>query len=460
MRVLTAFSLAIATLAALPAAPVFAQGADKQSPPAPGSPKAFTLPVADTFTLSNGLGVTLVPYGTVPKATVYLAVDAGNVDEAANQVWLADLTGAFLKEGTTTASAAEVAERLARAGGSLDVSVRPDVSSISTDVLSEFAADAVAVIADIVQRPAWPESELARLKADLVRNLSVARSTPGAQAQELFAKALFGDHPYGRVFPTEASLNALTLADAKAFHAAHFGAGRSHLYVVGRFDADAVRAAVRRSFEGWGRGTPVRREPPTLSTRKALHVADRPNAPQSTLYVGLPVIDPSHEDYVVLRVTNALLGGSFGSRITRNLREQKGYTYSPTSQLAAHPKATYWAEIADVTTAATGASLTEINLEIERLRNEAPSEEEVLGITTYMSGLFVLQNSSRGGIIGQLEHVRQYGLGPDHLSTLVQRIRAVTPRDVHRIARQYIDPAKMTTVVVGDRAEIDAQLKP
>ncbi len=282
--------------------------------------------------------MTLVPYGTIPKVTVHLAIDAGNVDETPQQVWLADLTGALLKEGTRTRSAEAVAESLAKMGGSLGVGVGLDVTSITTDVLSEFAAGAVGVLADVAQHPALPASELPRLKADLARTLSLQRSQPQSLANEQFARALYGDHPYGRIFPTEAMLDGFTHADVQAFHARTYGASRAHLYVVGRFDADAVRKAIRASFGSWPRGTAARRTPPTPSMTRTLHVIDRPKAPQSTLYIGLPVIDPSHPDYIALRVTNALLGGSFASRITANIREQKGYTYSPNSSLSVAPE--------------------------------------------------------------------------------------------------------------------------
>jgi zinc protease len=455
---LTTFVLAPALLGAATAA--FAQAPGRQAPPAGDTPKPFALPAAETLTLPNGLGVTLVPYGTVPKASVYLAIDAGNVDETAQQVWLADLTGELLKEGTRTRSAEAIAESLAKMGGSLRVGVGPDVTSIAADVLSEFVAGAIEVLADVAQHPALPASELPRLKGDLVRNLSLARSQPQSLASERFASALYGSHAYGRVFPTEAMVNGFTHADVTAFHAANFNASRAHLYVVGRFDAEAVRKAVRAGFGTWPTGTAARRVPPTPSTARTLHVIDRPKAPQSTLYVGLPVVDPSHPDYVALRVTNALLGGSFASRITANIREQKGYTYSPSSALSVHPKVAHWVEVADVTTAVTGASLKEIFYEVDRLRKEAPPEEELAGIRNYMAGVFVLQNSSRSGIIQQLELTRQHGLGADYLRTLVQKMRAVTPADVQRIAQTYLDPAKMTLVVVGDKAVITEQLEP
>lgn len=198
---------------------------------------------------------------------------------------------------------------------------------------------------------------------------------------------------------------------------------------------------------------------PSPESGRAVYLVDSPGAVQSTIYLGLPVIDPSNPDYIPLQVTNALLGGSFASRITSNIREQKGYTYSPFSTLSSRYRDAYWAEIADVTTDVTGPALTEIFFEIDRLRGEPPSEEELRGIQNYLAGTFVLQNSSRGGIISQLSFINLHGLGRDWLESYVPRVYEVTPAEVMHIARTYLDPSRMTIVVVGDRSKIEDQLR-
>jgi zinc protease len=447
--------LAIFTIA-LGLAPVFAQNA----PPVGGKAKPFNLPKSERFTLKNGMQVTLVPYGAVPKVAVTAVVRAGSFNESEDKVWLADLTGQMMKEGTSAKNAARLAEEFSRMGGGLSVGAGADTTNVSTDVLSEFGPEAVALLADVIQRPALPESELARLKNNQLRQLSVAKSQPGPLANERFRQILYPGHPYGRIFPTEAMINGLTIEDVRAFYKNNFGAARTRLYVAGQFDAKAIRAAITQAFDAWARGTEPAMNIPKPTAAKTLNLIDRPNATQSTLYIGLPVVDPSNPDYIPFAVTNALLGGSFSSRITLNIRENKGYTYSPTSQHSIRFRDAYWVEIADVTTAVTGASLKEIFYEIDRLRKEAPPEDEVSGIKNFLAGIFVLQNSSRQGVIGQLAFADLHGLPADYLSTYVQKVMAVTPADVKRIAEQYINPDKMTLVVVGDRSKIAEQLAP
>jgi predicted Zn-dependent peptidase len=187
---------------------------------------------------------------------------------------------------------------------------------------------------------------------------------------------------------------------------------------------------------------------------------ERPGAPQSTLYLGLPVAYPGTPDYIALEVTNALLGGSFASRVTSNIREQKGYTYSPRSVLSSRYHDAYWAQMADVSTEVTGPALKEIFYEIGRLRDEAPPEKELEGIKNFISGVFVIRNSSRDGIINQLNVVDLHGLGEDYLRTYVQKVNAVTPAQVRDMTKKYLVPEQMAIVVVGDREKIADQVAP
>ena len=433
---------------------------EKQKPPTPGTPRNFSIPEVRRFELPNGLKVRFVSYGEVPKVTVRLVTQTGNVDESENEMWLADLTGALMKQGTTSRSAPRIAQEMAMMGGTLDVAVGMNQTTIGTDVFSESADDAVALIADVARNPLFPEADLGRIKADLVRDLSIRRSQPGPIAAEKFSQVLFGKHAYGRTFPTDAALQGYTLEQVRAFHERSFGASRSALYVVGRFDAAAVEGAIRRHLGEWPAGSPPAKPQVTPVRARSLHLIDRPGAVQSTVYIGLPVVDATHPDYLALTVMNALLGGSFGSRITSNIREQKGYTYSPGSTITTRLGAAAWLEMADVTTNVTGASIHEILKEIDRLRTEPPSSEELRGIQNFLAGNFVLRNSSRSSIAMQLAFIDLYGLSDDYVRTYVQSVYALTPADVQRLAKTYIDPAKLAIVVVGDREKVAGQLKP
>ena len=429
------------------------------TPPKPGVPRDFTVPEPKRFTLDNGLEVALVQWGTMPKVRVTLRVRTGNAFEGPNEVWLSDLTGDLMREGTATRTAAQISEEAARMGGSLTVSVGGDVTTIGGDVLSEYAAPMTELVADVARNPRFPESELPRLKANMLRTLAVSLTQPQQLAVQKFRAVLYGDHPYGRVFPTEEMIKAYTLDQARQFYAANFGAARSRLYVVGRFEAAATEAAIRKAFAGWSRGPEPKTEPAKPASTRAIHIIDRPGAPQSTVIIGMPTVDPSHPDFIPLEVMDSLLGSSFASRITRNIREDKGYTYSPFSELSVRYRDGYWAQNADVTTTVTGPSIKEIFAEIDRLQAEPPSREELTGIQNYLAGTYVLQNSSRGGITNQLGYMDLHDLPPSYASTYVKQVYAVTPQQVSEMARKHLTDEQATIVIVGDRKVIEEQVK-
>jgi len=434
--------------------------AQKQSPPEGGQPKDFKLPTKQTFTLDNGMGVTMIPFGTLPKVLARVVMRVGNLNESEDAVWLADLTIEMLKEGTTSRDAETIATEAASMGGSIDVSIGTDQSWIGGDVLSEFGPGLVRLLADIVQNPGFPEAEFQRLQKDFVRDLSIEKTRARNLAREEFRKVLYGDHPYGRLYPTEEMLEGYTLDDVSNFYDSNFGAGGTHIYLVGKFDHNHMKKAVHEAFGDWDRGPdPTINIPSPVSTRK-VYLVDRPDAPQSTIFFGLPVIDPSHEHFTALEVTNNILGGYFSSRITANLREDKGYTYSPRSSISTRFRNAYWVEVADVNTEATGASLKEIQYEIDQLQSEPVSEEEIKGVQNYMAGNFVLQNSSPNGIVRQLVFMNLHGLPDEYLNNYVKNIYSVRPEDVQKMATGILDDERMSIVVVGDIKTIQSQVEP
>lgn len=432
---------------------------EKELPPVGGTPKNFNLPEKEVVEFDNGLRLVLIPYGSIPKASIRINLKTGNINESPDQVWLSDLMADLMEEGSTTRSSRAIADEMAGMGGNLNIGVGMHNSSLSASVLYEFTPDAISLLADVLRNPAWPAGELDRLKGDMKRSLAVQLSRPRAQGSRDFMASIYPDHPYGRVYPTEAQIDGYTVEDIRGFYEANFGAARTTVYVAGNFDAGAVKKAVEESLGDWKSGSPASYPLAVAVSQGEVKIIDRPGAPQSTLFYGLPVADPSNPDYLALDVTNSILGGSFASRITSNIREDKGYTYSPTSVMADNYRTGIWYELADVTTEHTGASLAEIKKEIERLQQEPPTREELDGIINYESGIFVLQNSSPNGIIGQLVFLDTHDLDESFLSNKVANMHAITPEQIMEMTKKYIRPEQMTLIVVGDKAKIEGQLE-
>ncbi len=432
----------------------------KETPPAGGKPKAFVFPKQDTYKLPNGMSVTLVQYGAVPKVAIQAVIRAGSLNEKPEKRWISDMVATMLKDGTANRSAEQIARETADMGGSIFTSASTDKTTVGGEVLSEFGTRFIGLMADVILNPKFAAADLEKNRSNKLRENAIGRAQPSNIAWEKFRKTIFPGHPYGDIFASDEVIKGYTLDDVKAFYGEQFGAARTHLYVVGQFDAAQMKSEIAKAFSSWKKGPDAIRSVPAPYSGRSMTVIDRPGAPQSTIYLGMPAVSPSDADFIKFTVMDSLLGSSFGSRITSNIREAKGYTYSPNSFVWNRYKTGYWIENADVTTEATGASVKEILFEIERLKNEPPSEAELQGIKNYLVGIYVLQNSARTGVIGQLENGNYNELSKDYLDTYVQNLSAVTPADVSEMVRKYLSADKMTLVVVGDRSKIDAQLKP
>ncbi len=430
----------------------------QEAPPRPGPPRAFQLPTPVTTNLPNGIKATFVDFGVVPKATIAIAVRTGNLNEG-KQTWLADLTADLMKEGTPRRTAQQIAEAATLMGGELNISTGPDQTFLQLDVLAEYVPDAVALLAEVLTQPKLPESELPRIRQDYTRNLSVALTQPQALAGAAMAELLYGDHPYGRTFPTPEQLQSYTIEDVRKYYDGNFGARRTRVYIAGRFDRAKAEKAIHETLGTWREGPAPLELPPADAGSRQLKLIDRPDAPQSTLRIGKRVIDMRQPDFMALSVTNSLLGGVLMSRITMNLREDKGWAYSPGSGLETKYHQVTWIENADVKSASTGPAITEVFKEIELLRAEPPTEPELTAIKNYRNGVFVMGTATRSGLIGQLAQMDLQGLPPDWLTTFPQRMYAVTPAQITKAANDHLDPKRMSVVIVGDLNTVRPQLE-
>ncbi len=400
--------------------------------------------------LPSGMRTALVQSGTVPVVALRLVVEAGSAHLAPGQAWLDRLLHDFLREGSATHDRAAFADALAAMGGRLDVEGDEHTTVLRAQVLAEHAAEAAGLLIGLARAPRIPVEETARLVADQQRGAEIASQEPQWRAHATFRAALYGHHPYAVVLPDAEALGGLTAQDARAFWERHSGAGRSTLMAAGKFDADAVLEAAARASDGWStpEGVPVQRA--QMNQTRMVRFVPRPGSEQTTLRIGVPVPPPGHGDYIAIEVANALLGGSFNSRITQNIREQKGYTYSPSSQISTRPRDAYWVESADVTTAVTDAALGEILGEIDRLRSSMPPADEVASVANYVAGISAIRGATLSGLLDHLEFIALHGLDDGYTAAYEARVRDVTPAEVWRVTRDYLRPNRLTIVAVGD----------
>jgi zinc protease len=427
--------------------------------PVAGKPKDFVLPKSKKIQLPNGFRATMVPYGNMPKLNVLAVVKTGQVHEKANEKWLARFTGKLMEEGSKKTDFETLSKKVAAMGGRLSVNVGMETITIGGSVLSEYGPEFIALIAEILTDPSFPAHSGDRLKNDLKRDLSVKKAQPDAQASEKFFTIIYKDHPYSTKLPTDEMLNSFTVEKARTFYRSNFGAQRTTLYVAGKFDEQGVSKSINDHFSSWAKGPAVNYPTATASRTNEIATIERPDAPQTVILLGTPVAEVRSPDYTQLDVTNSLLGGSFGSRITTNIREEKGYTYSPYSTIQNRQKIGVWYEKADVTSEHTAASLNEIAKEIRQLQATPPDAKELKGIQNYEAGSFVLNNSSTDGIISQLNFMDMHGLQENYLTNRIRDIYSVTPAQVQAIAKKYLDYDKMTLVLLGDKKQLETQMQ-
>jgi zinc protease len=446
-----AVAMAFATIAAA-----------QTTPPPPAPARSIQWPSIVESKLGNGLTVVLVPTHSVPKITAELSILAGRGTSYKTQPGVAQLAARVASEGTATRTSIEIKQELRSIGGVLTTGVDNDATTITASSLAEFAPKLLDLLSDVARHPAYPQSEVALAKTNLAQEIEEERSTPDFLAQEAMDKALFGAHPYGFTVPDPAAITRVTRASLKTFAAAHYLPNNATLVVVGDFEPATMRAEVERTFGSWKRVAlpPTPRVVLPVREKRQIYVIDRPGSVQSTIIIGAAAPPRRSPDYIPLRTTNMIFGGSFYSRLTRNIREGKGYTYSPYSTANLRRAAGSFETGASVRNEVTGPTILEMLYELDRMRVMPVMAEELESAKTYSIGGMELELEAQASLAGRITSIYVDELPHDFLQTFREKINALTPADVQRNAARYFDTYRGAIVVVGDYKAIKDQLTP
>jgi predicted Zn-dependent peptidase len=431
-----------------------------QERPTVGPERPFQLGPRVERTLPNGLRVVVARQNAVPKLSITLTVLSGYSSDPADLTGLANFTADAIQEGTKTRTSREIRRDVFGMGGSLSATVSQDFSSLSARGLAEFAPRLIDLIADVAMNPALPADEIAILKRQRMQNAAQQKSSPQFLANREFRRALFGSHPYARTSETEETIQAIDRARLVAFHRDHYRPNNALLIIVGAVDSDAMVAAAEKSFGAWTKGDvpkPAFAAPPA-TTGRHVYFIQRPNSIQSSIAMGNIVVKRGDPRWYELSLGNSLFGGAFNSRIVRNIREEKGYTYSPGSVLTGFADAGFYRFTADVRNEVTGATLAEVFKEIDTFRAEGSDGDELQGAKSYLRGLFPVQTATQSGLAATLNNVYVFGLPKDYTETYRAKIAAVTPAQVKSGASTLLGSQNTVIVIVGDWAKVKDQL--
>jgi predicted Zn-dependent peptidase len=425
--------------------------------------KPFAAPNVKATTLDNGLTVWLVSEPGFPQIALDLAVRGGYAADPAERPGISELLANTLAEGTASRSAKQIAQEVQAAGGDLSAAPHADSLEVSLTVLTDKIEPGLAVFSDVVENASFPDAEVALARRNAAQQLQQQEADASFLASRATAQVLFGSHPYHVISPTQASIDASTAAGLRDLFAQRFRPDQAILIAVGDFHNDPMLELIRSKFGQW-KSPSVPSVPPTPApaseVKHAIFIVPRPGSVQTTLELATFGPLRSDPDYPAAVVANAIYGGMFGSRLTLNIREDKGYTYSPYAFVRSYRAAGYIASRADVRNAVTAPTLNEVIYELNRMVTTSPTDDELATARRYLVGIQAIELQARASIAAQLAGIWVDGLPPDELSIYGKKIAATTGADLDAAALKYFPAARSAIVAVGEEKVIRDALAP
>ncbi len=437
--------------------PVFtlAAEASRVSAPEAGAAVAAKVPPAVEKTLANGLRVVIAPKPGLPLISASLRVGAGGSLDPAKKLGLASMTAELMTRGTKSRSATEIASQIESLGASIGASAGPDASDVSISTRSDKVGAAFAIMADVVQNPAFDGEELKRARQETLDGLMLQLRQPSSVGSMAMTRALFGAAPYGNVMTPE-TLKALNTKDLLAFHRSAWKPGSSVLVIAGDITPEAGFKLAETAFGGWAGATGGAAATTATAAKTPAPksvVVDIPQVGQAAVLLGR--VGPSRlsTDYVQTAVANAVLGDGYSSRLNSEIRIKRGLSYGARSGLSARKSSGPIVASAQTRNDAVPQVIDLMISEFTRLGNEPIGDKELAARKAYIIGGFGRSVETTSGVAGQYSALAQFGLPLEKLQTYSSDIAAVTAEQAGAAARNYFDPAKATLVVVGDAAK-------
>ncbi|GAB4436810.1 MAG: pitrilysin family protein [Anaerolineae bacterium] len=418
-------------------------------------------PPFEQFTLDNDLNVIFVPQAETPKLRLQLNVGGSNAAAPAEQQGVADLMADLLTKGTESRSAAEIAETIEAAGGSVGSSAALEWTSLSVDAPTTETTLAFDLLSDMARHSTFPEKEFDVVKTQTLTFLEQDEVNPASMANRQFGRLAYGGHPYGFITNLE-TVGSLTREDVAEFHQTYYKPNNALLVIVGDITAEEAKAETERVFGDWAAGNvPDFLDYPAakLGDTSLIYLVDRPTSEQATVQVGNRAIDARNPDRYALSVVNTVLGGGSSSRLYTNLREDKGYTYGVYSRFGRPNDTSTFRVVGDVSQDHAADAVQEILSELERIRTEPIAEQELTDAKNQLIGNFALAIEQPSDFADQLATRYLTGIPIEELNDYLQAIEQVTAEEAQAAAAKYIDSDQPIIVVVGDAEAVKPQLE-
>ncbi len=433
--------------------------------PKPGVPRPYQFPAFERTRLANGLTLITIQLDGRPLVSANMVLLNGAADEPATEAGATVLAARAMSEGTERFDAIALVEAAERLGASLHAEASWDAMTAGVEVTASRLEPALELLAEMVGRPTFPPREVERLRDERLNDILQARADPRRRADEAFVDAIYtDDSPYHRPAAGTAETVAILSRDhARRSWERGMDPAALTLVVGGDLRGVDVAAIAQGLFGGWeaARGAAQPRPVVARSAQdgRLVRLVHRPGSVQSEIRIGHPGLPRRIPDFHALSVMGAILGGLFNSRLNRNLREDKGYTYGAGAGFDLRRGPGPFAARAAVNTEVTVPAIAEMLRELERMRDEPVTDDELAAGRDFLVGVFPLRFETPGPVVGAIAGLVVHDLPDDELARYRPQIEAVTIEDVHRVAREHLHVDRAAVVLVGDADAVAADIE-
>jgi len=404
--------------------------------------------------LPNGLTVLHTERHNLPIVMVTMLVRASPLNEAPDKAGLANIVAELLTEGTKRRKATDISEEIEFIGASLDASAGSDFTTIKLSVLKKDLERGFDVFSDILQNPTFPDDEIARVKEMIKGSLRQSEDDPSFVAEKTLKRAIYGDMPYGRLIRGSIeTIDAINREDILRFYSDYYRPNNSIISIVGDITDDEVRSLMDRFLAGWRPSAIPQRQPLREPRWEKKEIIIERELTQSNIVMGHLGISRGNPDYYAVSVMNYILGGGgFSSRLMQTIRDDMGLAYDVHSLFQANKEGGFFKVGVQTKNESARAVISEVLRQIDRIRKEPVTEQELEDAKAYLTGSFPRRLDTNRKIADFSVIIEFYGLGLDYVEKYPQYINAVTRDDVLRVAKKYLDPERLVTVVVGKQS--------
>jgi zinc protease len=425
--------------------------------------REIQIPKVDETTLPNGLRIYLLENHELPLVRGLALVRTGNLFDPADKVGLAGTTGSLIRSGGTTAkSGDQLDEELENIAASVESSIGESYGSVSFSTLKERTDEVLATFHDVLTGPAFREDKLELIKTQTRSGIARRNDDAHGISQREFASLIYGPQtPYG--WDEEyATIDNIKRDDVVKFYQRYYFPANTILAIQGDFSAPEMKAKLEKLFASWNANQPPVPPFPAVDPKLAqpgIHLAVKTDVTQTNLVLGHLGGELKDKDYPALEVMSDILGGGFQSRLFQQVRTKLGYAYDVSASWGADYDHPGLFEIESSTkSASTVDTLRAINAEVNRIRTQEVTAEELESAKQTVINGFVFNFDTPSKTLNRLLTYRYYGYPDDFIFQYQKAVRDVTRADILRVAKQYVDPAKFVIIAVGNPKDFGTPL--